>query len=591
MSRTGALAGVACLTALALVHCGDDDSPSPGTVDAALDDGEDAADTPADAATAPGALDLLFVLDNSILMVDKRLPLYASIPRLFEGLKFADIHVGVVSTSLGNGGDLCDRTRRPSFDTRARLLNRDDAGAIVSGAEGGFLSFGPGGSVPDLATLAQRTEALLRAVPSFGCGFESPLEAAYRFAAEPDPPLEIRAGADGLGELVGVDYELLAQRRAFFRESSLVAIVIVTDEDDASLDARSVGGLGYGFGSATFPDSKVTRGADGTGGTTAPRGTAACDTTPESADCTSCGLARVCDPSASACQKLRSDVACTTAPSGGPTGEGYAGHIAPDGDNLNIRFFDMKRRFGVDPRYPVERYVAAFTGRKLPNRASEHVEAQTTGRREIGPYSQAETCANPLFSGDLPSKEGDELCNLGPGKRTPADVVIALLAGAVPALVEGTPDWTGLLGKDPERGDRSGIDPHMLLSVEPRPQLTGADLPIGDNGSDPVHGREWNTMKRNFQFACSFPLDVPRDCTKPGPECACLDTTVTWPLCGWEGNQWQLRGYALPGVRELEVMRGLGDRGLLVGSVCAVALEGPPYARFFDAVRTKLATR
>jgi hypothetical protein len=38
----------------------------------------------------------------------------------------------------------------------------------------------------------------------------------------------------------------------------------------------------------------------------------------------------------------------------------------------NVRFFHMKQRFGVDPRFPIERYVTGLRSRVVPDRDGEH---------------------------------------------------------------------------------------------------------------------------------------------------------------------------------------------------------------------------
>src|SRR5207248_240716 len=139
-------------------------------------------------------------------------------------------------------------------------------------------------------------------------GLEAQLEAMYRFIADPTPLDAIIKDAAGRAQPTGTDYTLLAQRKAFFRPDSMVGVVLITDEDDVSIDARALGGFGYGFASRSFPRSLVQR--PGTGaGTTAPRGTSACAANPAADDCTSCFGALDCDASDVQCQKLRGDPA------------------------------------------------------------------------------------------------------------------------------------------------------------------------------------------------------------------------------------------------------------------------------------------
>ena len=100
-----------------------------------------------------------------------------------------------------------------------------------------------------------------------------------------------------------VDIEVLQQRADFLRPDSLVAIIMLTDEDDSSADPLAIGGQGWAFMAKNFPGSKVFRGGTGQG-TTAPRGTTACEKDPGSEDCTSCGFQSLCDKSQPSCQKI-----------------------------------------------------------------------------------------------------------------------------------------------------------------------------------------------------------------------------------------------------------------------------------------------
>src|SRR5204862_309122 len=56
---------------------------------------------------------------------------------------------------------------------------------------------------------------------------------------------------------------------------------------------------------------------------------------------------------------------------------------------------------------------------------------------------------------------------------------------------------------DPAKYDEAGIDPHMIVSTNPRTGLPGASSP---DDADPVHGREWTTNGTDLQFACTFDL-------------------------------------------------------------------------------------
>jgi hypothetical protein len=554
-------------------HCADDDAKvdapiDAGAIDPSQQDGSPSSGSP--------PVDILFVVDNSHAMGAKQVAVANALGPLFTSLASDDIHVAVVSSSLGNVGDFCTR---PLDDDKAHLINRTSqmpGAPIVTGTENGFLAFGQNGSKADTAILAQRAAALIQGAGQNGCGMESTLEAMYRFVAMPDPPLSVTIDSSSLPVATGVDYSLLAQRRAFFRNDSTVVIVLVTDGDDASTDLFSAGGFGHSFFSIQFPRSKVMRGTTLARGTTAARATSACATHPDDPNCTSCAFAATCEPSTPACQKIHADGACTTAPAGGPTGPGYDGFYAPADDEYNVRTFDMKRRFGVDALYPISRYVAALTELELPDRAAEHPESNATGKRVIGAYAQAKTCSNPLFSSGLPMREGDELCKLGAGKRSAQQVIVGVIAGIGGVDLARTVSWSKLLG-----------DPHMLPSIEPRAGLNGADLPLGNNGSDPIHGREWRTDKKDLQFACTFPLQTNIDCSLAAQyeSCDCPPAGFSNPpLCTGAKGETQTRGGAQPSVRELLVARALGAQAVL-SSVCS---DADGYRDFAQALTQRI---
>lgn len=541
--------------ALAAAHCGGD--PDPGvTPQPDIDGGSEASVTPEggadDKPLVPASkVDLLFVVDDSASMGDKQALLSTSIGRILRRLidptsghaPIGDLHVGVISTSLGNqGGDVC-MPSNPRTNDGARLLNKAKNGSPVQGAENGFLAFGPGG-ITDVAALEKAAADIIVGVDQTGCGLEAQLESMYRFLVQPDPPLSIELDGDNRAKYVGVDYALLAQRRAFLRPDSAVAVVMITDEDDSAVDPLTIGGQGWAFAAKNFPGSMVSRGSQGQG-TTAPRGTSACASDPASESCKTCGLL----PSPN-------DPSCQVSGMQGRSGPGYDGYYGPDDDALNVRFHRMKQRFGIDPQFPIDRYVRGLTDRKVPNRGTEHDEA--------GTYVHAETCTNPLFAAELPAEEGDELCHLPDGPRSRELVFFGLIGGVPGQLVTGSPDWTKILGADPDTYDETGIDPHMIQSLSPRAGLTGADLPRGDNGSDPVHGREWNTMKDDLQYACTFELPAPRTCAPSDSSCDCsaVETGTNPPLCGVQADQ-QVRGKAYPTPRQLRVAKGLAHRAVV----------------------------
>lgn len=541
-------------------------------------------------------VDLIVMVDNSSSMADKQKILADAVPDLVNGLvrpkcvdkktrqptgqlsdplkaeadacpagsepaftPITDMHIGVISSSLGSfGASTCKPEAGRDNDDKAHLLARGPDGAAV--AQAGDMHFlawypdveknqnkarHPEPPVPPTKTvdaLGQAFRDLVVGVGQKGCGLEAQLESVYHFLVQPDPWTQIDVTNDhaSYGPKDRVDAELLRQRAAFLRPDSLVAVVVLSDEDDSSVDPIAYDGTAWRFAEE---GSRF-------------RGTSACKTDPSSPQCTSCEIAK-------------SDAACT----GG-------GQYSAEEDRLNVRFHQMKRRFGVDPQFPISRYVDAFTKTKVPSRESEH---------DRGRYvSSKADCTNPLFAARLPSQPNDELCKLPRGPRTKDLVYFAVIGGVPNKLLPesgdaSAVDWTKVLGRDPNRYDETGIDPHMIASTEAR---AGLPAPSASDDADEVHGREWTTGGADLQFACTFDLyerkpdgtaaRVERACdaaSKNAGICDC-DGTKDTPLCSPSNKSVQIKGKAYPTRRELMVAKELGDHGI-VASLCPKQLTQP----------------
>lgn len=610
-------------------------------------------------------VDLVFAIDNSASMGDKQKILADAVPNLLEGLlrpvcvdadgkpdagntradptgtkenrfgcpdgydpefkPVTDMHIGIVSSSLGNfGGDVCEMGKDRQND-KAHLLNFNPGGGQVDLAKpSNFLAWFPQSAenadpkrhpvpatpVGQIDPLIESFQQLVVGTGQNGCGLEAQLESVYRFLVQPDPwdTITVDKNKANLGE--PVDIELLQQRADFLRPDSLVAIIMLTDEDDSSADPLALGGQGWAFMAKNFPGSRVPRGS-AQQGTTAPRGTSVCDTDPGDPGCTSCGFQTLadssgCDPKLPDCQKINNDPNCKEPGLADKAGDGVNGYYPPTDDELNVRFHQMKRRYGIDPQYPIKRYVDGFTKTKVPDRKAEHVINE---KGQIAGYTSTGKCTNPLFAARLP-REGENYCNLPLGTRTPDLVFFAVVGGVPNQLLHFDPndpdksritndDWVKILGKDPGNFDTSGIDPHMIQSVEPRTGLEGP-APKGSNGSDPIHGREWDTEKKDLQYACTFdlPADMQRTCGADDGSCDCGSSAVgNPPLCD-DGTK-QIKAKAYPTIREFQVVRALGDQGI-IASLCPIQLtdkDSPTYgykpavAAIIDRLKNALTTQ
>jgi hypothetical protein len=564
-------------------------------------------------------IDLLLNIDNSRSMGDKQAILSEAVPDLITSLvtpncvddngkptgeradpaaeegrecktgkaefkPIVDIHVGVVSSAMGGfGSDSCpkdapnptDATLNSHNNDGGRLLNRSGPKEtpIQNATPSSFLSWFPAvkrneskkpsaGATPYTAIndFNQAFSGLITGVKEYGCGFEASLESWYHFLVQPDPYEEVvREG--NAAKYKGIDNVLLQQRADFLRPDSLVAIVLLTDEDDSGVDPLALGGQGWAFMNATFPASAGVAGAQrdaNRGGSTAPKGTTACETAPGSAECTSCGFKN--DP------RVANDPRCKE-------NDGFYGK---NEDDMNVRFHKMKKRFGVDPQYPIKRYVDGLTKTQVPDRITEH-DAN-------GNYIGQGKCRNPLFSKNLPTAgEGDadpKLCNLEKGPRS-SDLVFFAVVGGVPQdLLHFDPadaekskitneDWVKIIGKDPENFDATGIDARMDQSTLPRAGRPPASATPGNN-EEGGQLRDWDTKGQDLQYACTFPLNTPVQCGAGNRETCDCDGTKNPPLCSAATTQSRAKAY--PTIRQFRVVNALKDQGI-ISSLCPITYK------------------
>jgi hypothetical protein len=81
----------------------------------------------------------------------------------------------------------------------------------------------------------------------------------------------------------------------------------------------------------------------------------------------------------------------------------------------------------------------------------------------------------------------------------------------------------------------------------------------------------------DLQYACIFKLSAPRDCSDPKVVgCDCADPTNDSPLCeedpGTKQRTLQVSAKAYPGLRELALLKALGDQGV-TASICPAQVE------------------
>jgi hypothetical protein len=556
-------------------------------------------------------VDLVLAIDNSRSMADKQEILALTIPDLVQAFTnprcvdaqgnpvaqqpadhtqpcpnaassrefepVFDMHIGIVSSSIGgHGADSCPDAQGNSND-HGHLLSRAPGGGMVATYEDkGFLAWDPGCQLDPKgetspAAFIENVRLSVLGVDQIGCGYESQLESWYRFLVDPIPYDTIPV-INGIATPTGIDDVLLQQRVDFLRPDSLLAIVMLTDENDCSTKE---------FGQFYYAGQLFLNGNP----FHLPRARQECQVDPNDPCCKSCGLAPgACPP----------DPTC-----GSP--------LTPIEDQPGVRCWDQKRRFGIDFLYPSQRYVNALT---LPAIDPSSVD-----------LSGPQTVPNPIFSDLNPNDpittvRGPELVFLAgvvgvPWQdiaRDPSDIS----QGYKNAIELNEPNGNGVNAWDIALGDPasyiSPLDPLMVESADPRsgvnpvtgdPIVTSAD-PLGN----PINGHDFaNPERTDLQYACIFPLLTPKDCSDPNlSSCDCNDPTNDSPLCEndpMNGGQptRQVRGKAYPGTRELQVLKGVGEQGV-VASICAVQTENPSQSDFgyrpavraiIDATRSRLA--
>lgn len=541
-------------------------------------------------------VDLLFMIDNSASMADKQKVLAATVPTFVNRLAspncvdssgafvakvgatescpagssrefppVTDLHIGVITSSLGgHGADVCSdlptQNWNPRQEDMAHLIDRAPSGNVATYENQGFLNWDPSQTdVPpgegDPAALAESFGQIARGAGQDGCGFESSLEAWYRFLVDPVPYERIVPVPCFSGDTSkqcrgpeGIDQVVLQQRADFLRPDSAVVIVMLTDENDCSV----VDG-GQNF--------LALQALDGTGSFHLAHGTDACKTDPHDPNCKSCW-----------------EVSATDFP------ECAVGWPNPDRDDtLNLRCYRQKERFGIDFLYPVERYVEALT--------ETHLADGTVSPLFCGDPSGATDCAEPM--------------------RDPSQIILTGIVGVPWQDLANDPndlsagykstsqvDWNMILG-DPSQNIEPA-DPLMVESIDPRAgvhPVTGQPLAAPGSGvTNSINGSEWNIEYRaDLQYACIFKLPQPLDCSLPENAFGCdCNSSPESPLC-WDGTGYgtmQHYGKAYPGRRHLSVLQGIGDQAV-VASICAPNLVDPNaadygYTAALDALTVRL---
>lgn len=611
-------------------------------------------------------LDLLFVIDNSLTMGDKQTVLASAVPQLLRRLTnpdcvstdgalttvmdtptspcpsgqaraftpVDDIHIGAVTSSLGDfGGTICPETVGeqeprgfPDQNDHGWLLGalpRVKATGLVADPFLAWSATDASSYTSVIDARAKEFQDYVTVAGELGCGFEMTLESWYRFLIDPRPPVDVGREGSLPSKRSGTDPDILAQRAAFLRSDSLVAVVMLSDENDCSFKDSNA----YSW----WPTS-VTKSPDAFGNPVSNymfRPSKACASAgPNDRCCYSCMLGGVDNSIPQDC--LDADPTCRYANS----------EYLPDLDDaVNLRCLHQKQRFGYDFLFPVTRYSNALSLKTLcPDQTYGDLDCDCTAAKAKGvACDPGEPVGNPLYanlSGTLPS---------GPDRDDPSRVFFAGILGvpwqdlATDAVTAQDPkgkdgsvalqykraselDWD-LFAPVNEYATPPG-DPMMIEQVAPRAgtqPITGEAL-VAPTGAkfmaNSINGHEWAPMNNgDIQFACIFSLapqmsegstsairdcalavggispqkcsgltdEALRECMRRSVGCACSGSGSSGdllanmsPLCQQTDGSYtttQVAARAHPGVRELQALRAFHSQNndtdnAIVASIC-----------------------
>jgi hypothetical protein len=578
---------------------------------------------------AVGKIDLVLAVDNSSSMADKQRILALAIPDLVVGLvnpkcrddvtnqpvpnqpagpldpcplgstrdfkPVTDIHIGLLSSSLGTfGADGCPDKPPAICNTTPTSTSNDDHGHLVTRTDPcgttdvptyqgqGFLAWDPAQvlsppgesqigdptATPPVPGLATSLHDLVVGDGQVGCGFESQDESWYRFLVDPTPYQQIALVNNQVQES-GIDSALLQQRKEFLRPDSLLAVMVVSDETDTSIKEYSSYPL-FGAPGLHFPHA-----------------TQACTQKgPKDLCCLSCG-----QPHPPGCAP---DPQCASNPS-----------YTDADENTSIRAFGLishKERYGIEFFYQPSRYVDALTnpmtsdvnGHPVPSPIYSNLDPAhyPGGVRDPGLVFYAAVVGVPWQliarqKGGVPDLVNGvsaiDPSQVG-GFKTPKE--LTLTDG------HGSTFWDDIVG-DPENYVPP-LSPFMQESTVPRTgvdPITGAPaMPVTTpNGMGAVvggallndHERSIATPPDDIEYACIFDIVTPKDCSIANIcDCKGLDPLIAGnPLCAPNPNDGmkhtlQVKAKAYPGVKELAIVKGMGDQGI-AASICAKQLDDP----------------
>jgi hypothetical protein len=219
-------------------------------------------------------VDLLLVVDDSNSMAEEQSQLIAQLPRLVEVLATGDrgldgtvdfraartIHVGIISTDMGVGvasGEGLEHCASGNGDDG--LLVSSTATCSGTGASGSVFDFAAGA---DAVTFAS-TVGCVANLGTNGCGYEQQLEAMLKGLSPAGPETWTADGYVPPVFLSGTGHSGIGGPNAgFIRDDSVLAVIMVTDEDDCSASDSSIFEVGDPRYTSAVPNLRCSAFAD-----------------------------------------------------------------------------------------------------------------------------------------------------------------------------------------------------------------------------------------------------------------------------------------------------------------------------------------
>lgn len=514
-------------------------------------------------------LDLLLVIDNSTTAEDTQALLTSLLPALLDRVgnppcvtsagetlvalgprdacptgstrayaSMNDVHIGVLSSSLGgHGADACPSTS-PTNDDHGHLLTRrgpTSPDSVPTYQGKGFLAWDPfqrlnppGDDV--LGDVVDSAQGIFFGLGHQGCDFPSQLESWYRFLVDPAPPTGFVV-VNGVARSTGADNLILQERRDFIRYDAMLAIEVVSPRDDCSTREGASFFLADQLDDPNAPGQPYRM----------PRASSACATSPADPCCYPCTDAtpQGCDP-AGCSSGVRWDA---------------------QGDPTSLRCWHQKRRFGQDYLYPIDRYVAGLTSAMI---------ASTSGEVLYNPLFVDPSGASPIRDPRLIVFQAIVGVPWQDLAADPADLSMGYATGSKAA------ERLSIVTGDPPS------DPFMIQAIDPRSgknPVANIDTTPPGPVMNPINGSERTIAGRDdLQYACIYPLFSSRDCASSiDPACDCKAPSNDNPLCDdapamTGARTLQARGKAYPGARELELVSRIGEAGV-AASVCPPQID------------------